>query len=190
MKSLKQIKEAPTIIFAHGIAGYARMLLPFVMPLFESGYNIIAPDLKGCGYNSGLKGDFEWNLHVQNLIDVVKYAKENYNGKIILGGLSMGGPLAYAAACKEEVDGLVAWCLWDFSDKEFMTKETNTKQFTHFLVPIFKHVSKICGNLRIKTYKLVSYDTLTDSNSFNEMLKKDPQAGTHITLKAAVSLVT
>lgn len=182
--------KAPTIIFAHGIAGYARVLLPFLMPLYESGYNIIAPDLKGYGYNPGLKGDFEWNSHVENLVDVVKYAKENYKGKIILGGASMGGPLAYAAACKEEVDGLVAWCLWDFSDKEFMTKETNTKQFTYFLIPIFKFMSKICGNFRVKTYKLISYDTLTDSNSFNEMLKKDPQAGTHLTLKAAVSLVT
>ena len=182
--------KAPTIIFAHGIAGYARILLPFTMPLFESGGNIIAPDLKGYGYNSGLKGDFEWNLHVQNLIDVVKYAKENYEGKIILGGASMGGPLAYAAACEEEVDGLVAWCLWDFSDKEFMTKETNTKQFTYFLIPAFKIISKICGSLRVKTYKLVSYDTLTDSASFNETLKRDPQAGTHITLKAAASLVT
>jgi len=181
---------APTLIFSHGIAGYARILLPFTMPLFENGFNIIAPDLKGYGYNSGLKGDFEWNSHVQNLVDVVKYAKEHFRGKIILGGASMGGPLAYAAACLEEVDGLVAWCLWDLSDREFMLKETNTRQLTYILIPVFRLISKLFGKLRFKTYSLISYDTLTDSQSFNEMLKNDPQAGIHITLKGAASLVT
>jgi len=182
--------KAPTIIFSHGIAGYARVMLPFVMPLYESGYNIIAPDLKGYGYNTGLKGDFEWNSHVENLVDVVKYAKKKYQGKIILGGASMGGPLAYETACKEEVDGLVAWCLWDLSDEEFLARETTTKQFTSVLIPIFKISSRIAGSFRMKTYHLISYDTLSDSEVFNEMVKKDPQAGTHVTLRGVVSLVT
>ena len=182
--------SATTIVFAHGIAGYARVLLPFTMPLFAKGYNLVIPDLQGYGYNDGLKGDFEWNAHVQNLKDTVAYAQKRFNGKVILGGASMGGPLAYAAACESHnISGLICWCLWDFSDKEFMTKETNTKQFTYILMPIFKVMSKLMGKFRIKTYKLVSYDTLTDSQDFNEMVKNDPQAGTHITLNGAASLV-
>jgi len=46
--------------------------------LFEKGYNFVVPDLQGYGYNEGLKGDFEWNAHVQNLIDTVDYAKKYF----------------------------------------------------------------------------------------------------------------
>lgn len=60
---------------------------------------------------------------------------------------------------------------------------------TFLLMPLLRLTAKLLGNLRIKTYRLVSYDTLTDSNEFNEMIKKDPQAGTHITLRGAASLV-
>ncbi len=182
--------HATTIIFSHGIAGYARVLLPFVIPLRARGYNLVIPDLQGYGYNKGMKGDFEWNAHVENLVDAVRYARNRFKGKIVLGGASMGGPLAYAAACKcDMVDALVCWCLWDFSDREFMLKETNTKGFTYILIPIFKIASRIFGNARIKTYQLISYDTLSDSGEMNELIKYDPQAGTHITLRGASSLV-
>lgn len=182
--------ESPTLIFSHGIAGYARVLLPFLVPIREKGYNIIAPDLQGYGYNDGIKGDFEWDIHLQNLKDTVDYARKRFKGKVILGGASMGGPLAYATAARyQNVDALACWCLWDFSDKEFMLNETNTKQFTYMLMPILKILSLIIGKMRIKTYALVSYDTLSDSKELNQLVKNDPQAGTHITLKGATSLV-
>lgn len=183
-------KDATTLIFAHGIAGYARVLLPFTMPLFECGYNLVVPDMQGYGYNDDLKGDFEWNAHKQNLKDAIDYARKRFNGKIVIGGASMGGPLAYSAACeKKDIDGVVCWCLWDFSDREFMLKQTNTKRFTYALIPIFKFLSKYLSKSRIKIYSLISYDTLTDSKEFNDLIKKDPQAGTHITLKGAASLI-
>ena len=182
--------EATTIIFSHGIAGYARVLLPFTIPLREKGYNLVVPDLQGYGYNEGIKGNFEWNAHVTNLIDVVEYTKKKFNGKIVLGGASMGGPIAYDAACQcDGIDGLVCWCLWDFNDKEFMLKETNTKGLTYLLIPFFKIGSLVFGNLRLKTTRLISYDTLTASQEMNNLVKKDPQAGTHITLKGAASLI-
>lgn len=61
------------------------------------------------------------------------------------------------------------------------------KVMTFLLMPLLRLTAKLLGNLRIKTYRLVSYDTLTDSNEFNEMIKKDSQAGTHITLRGAAS---
>ncbi len=183
-------KNAPTIIFAHGIAGYARLLLPFTIPLFERGFNLVVPDMQGYGYNEGLRGDFEWNVHKQNLIDTAKYARSRFKGKVVIGGASMGGPLAYAAACEDEnFNALVCWCLIDFADREFMINETSTKRFTYILIPIFKIMSKLFGKMRLKTYRLISYDTLTESDELNKLIKQDPQAGTHITLRGAASLV-
>ena len=182
--------ERPTLVFSHGIAGYARVLLPFLMPLRERGLNLVAPDLRGYGYNDGRKGDFEWNDHVRNLGDAVAFARARFSGQVYLGGASMGGPLAYAAAARYgAVDGLVCWCLWDFQDPEFMIEETTTGRLTYALVPLLKLCSRFLGSLRVKTHALVSYDTLTDSGAFNSLLKSDPQAGTRISLRGALSLV-
>ncbi len=181
----------PTIVFSHGIAGYARVLLPFLIPLFEKGYNIIAPDLEGYGYNDRLKGDFTWNIHLQNLKDTVDYARTVFKGKLFLGGASMGGPLAYATDVRYNcADGLICWCLWDFADREFMNKETQTKRLTYPMMPFLKFASFFFGKLRLKTYYFISYDTLTDSREFNDLLKNDPQAGTLISLRGAMSLLT
>ncbi len=181
----------PTIVFSHGIAGYARVLLPFLVPLFEKGYNIIAPDLEGYGYNDRLKGDFTWDIHLRNLKDTVDHARTIFTGKIFLGGASMGGPLAYATDVRYDcADGLICWCLWDFADREFMNRETSTKRLTYPMLPFFKFITLLFGKLRLRTHSFISYDTLTDSPEFNGLLKTDPQAGTLITLRGALSLLT
>jgi len=61
---------------------YAGVLLPFTKPLFERGYNLVVSDMQGYGYNSGLKGDFEWNAHKQNLKDVIRYTNSRFHGKV------------------------------------------------------------------------------------------------------------
>ena len=181
----------PTLVFAHGIAGYARLLLPFLMPLFKRGYNIVAPDLEGYGYNGRTRGDFTWDTHLQNLCDAVIYARQRFEGPIYLGGASMGGPLAYATDARYHcADGLVCWCLFDFADREFMTKETNTGRLTYVLMPFLRLSSVLLGKIRVPTEWFVSYDTLTADPTFNDMVRQDPQSGTRISLRGAISLVT
>ncbi len=181
----------PVIVFAHGIAGYARVLLPFLIPLYEKGYNIVTPDLEGFGYNGRIKGDYTWNTHLRNLKDTVDYARSQFQGPVFLGGASMGGPLAYAADARYNcADALICWCLWNLSDREFLKKETTTKGLTPLLLPLFRLAASVFGKLRVKTYSFISYDTLTDSSEFNNLLKTDPQAGTSISLRGALSLVT
>ncbi|HNT78186.1 MAG TPA: alpha/beta fold hydrolase [Anaerolineae bacterium] len=181
----------PTIVFSHGIAGYARLLLPFIMPLYEKGYNIIAPDLEGFGYNERKKGDFTFDVHLHNLRDAVKYARENFKGAVYLGGGSMGGPLAYAADARYNcADGLICWCLWDFADREFIQDSSTTKGLTYYLIPFLKLASKILGGVTVKTTRFVSYRALTSDPDFNSLIMEDPQSGNTISLRGALSLVT
>jgi len=182
--------KAPTLVFAHGMAGYARLLLPFLIPLRERGYNIVAPDLQGYGYNDGNKGEFEWNNHVQNMVDAAIYARNRFSGKILLSGASMGGPIAYSAASRlEKVDALICWCLWDLNDREFIINETHTGKYSYHLIPLFKALSFLIGNVSINMNLLISYDTLCNSDRMQELLKNDPLAGNHITLRGALSLI-
>jgi alpha-beta hydrolase superfamily lysophospholipase len=180
----------PTIIFSHGIAGYARLLLPFIIPLYEKGYNIIAPDLEGFGYNERKKGDFTFDIHLHNLNDTVKFARETFEGPVYLGGGSMGGPLAYATDARYNcADGLICWCLWDFADREFIKDSSTTKGLTYYLIPLLKLISKLFGKFTVKTTRFVSYKTLTSDQVFNSLIMEDPQSGSTISLRGALSLV-
>ncbi len=181
----------PTIVFSHGIAGYARLVLPFIIPLYEKGYNVIAPDLDGFGYNERKKGDFTFDIHLHNLNDTIEYARANFKGPVYLGGGSMGGPLAYATDARYNcADGLICWCLWDFSDPEFIKDSSTTKGLTYFLIPLLKLISALFGKLTIKTTRVVSYNTLTSDPEFNSLIMKDPFSGNTVSLRGALSLVT
>jgi alpha-beta hydrolase superfamily lysophospholipase len=181
----------PTIVFSHGIAGYARLLLPFIIPLYEKGYNIITPDLEGFGYNERKKGDFTFDTHLHNLNDTVNYARENFQGVVYLGGGSMGGPLAYATDARYNcADGLICWCLWDFSDREFISDTSTAKGITNYLIPALKFASKIFGKATVKTTRFVSYRALTNDPVFNSLIMKDPHSGNTISLRGALSLIT
>jgi pimeloyl-ACP methyl ester carboxylesterase len=183
-------KRNPTIVFAHGIAGYARLLLPFLMPLYEKGFNIIAPDLEGFGYNSRVKGDFCWDEHLHNLKDAVGFARKLFGGQVYLGGGSMGGPLAYATDARYDcADGLICWCLWDFADREFIQNTSTTKKLTYPLIPIMNLASVFLGKLTFRTTRFVSYQALTSDARFNSLIMRDPQSGNTISLRGVLSLV-
>lgn len=182
--------EANTIIFSHGIAGYARLLIPFLIPLFQRGYNIIAPDLKGYGFNEGRKGDFQWDDHLLNLYDAVLYAKNRFKGKIIIGGASMGGPLAYAMAARyQNVDALICWCLFDFQNKEFVRKNSKFGNLTYLLLPFLKFLKRFMGKVRIRAENIISYEDLANEDLV-EYLREDPLAGNRISIRATISLIT
>lgn len=180
--------KRPTLVFSHGIAGYARLLLPFIEPLYRRGLNLVCPDLMG--YGPGRKGDFTWNDHAANLSDAAEWALRRFQGPVFLGGASMGGPLAYeAAAGREGLAGLVCWCLWDMSDPEFISRETRMGMPARPLLPILRCIAAIAGRARIKTTSIVSYDTLTGDPAFNALVTRDPQAGTLVSLRGALSLM-
>ncbi len=184
-------EDKPTLVFSHGIAGYARVLLPLILPLYHRNINIICPDLKGYGYNNHARGDFSWDEHVTNLIDCARYARAKYHGTLFLGGASMGGPLAYEAAVRfRKIDGLVCWCMWDMSSREFIGNETSLGRKTRLLLPFMKLAERLFGKLRLRTTSLISYDTLSGNPEFNNMVLEDPHAGTAISLRAAISLIT
>jgi pimeloyl-ACP methyl ester carboxylesterase len=180
----------PTVVFSHGIAGYARLLLPFIIPLLEKGYNVVAPDLEGFGYNTRRKGDYCWDEHLANLRDTVAYARHLFHGKVFLGGGSMGGPLAYAADARYDcADGLICWCLFDFADRELITDSSTMGRMTFALMPLLRVMSVLFGKLPLKTTRFVPYRALTANPEFNMLIMKDPQSGNTVTLRGALSLI-
>lgn len=181
--------EAETIILLHGIAGYTRLMLPYIIPLREKGYNVVVPDLQGYGYSGGKKGDFEWKDHINNILDTIEYAEDRFDDRIVLSGVSMGAALTYAAACETDIlAGIVCWCLWDIGGEDFISQQATTGKYTFGLIPIFRFLSSII-NFRIKLNMFIDYNALSDSQELIDLIINDPKAGRYITLKGAASLI-
>ena len=183
--------NVPTIIFLHGIAGYARLMLPFTSRLFKLGYNVVAPDLMGYGYNSEKHGHFTWDQHVNNIIDVINWAASHFKGDLFLGGASMGGPLAYATSCiSQKIKGTICWCLWDLQDPDFIKNQTNLGKIALKAKGLFKFFGKALPSLRIPAPWVIGYETLSDPNEdIDEYVLNDRLAGRKISLAGATSLM-
>lgn len=183
-------KKAPTIVFSHGMAGYGRLLAPYAYHLYNNGFNVILPDLIGYGHNKGKRGHWRWEQLVQNLIDTCTYAKENFNDNVFLAGASMGGALAYHAVCHgAPVKAVTSYCLYDYHDMEFMRESSGHGAFADTMHKSLNIFAKILPTFNLPASMVASYDNLSDSKEFNNLIKNDPLAGNKITLQAVNEMV-
>ena len=87
------INENPTdkwAIVVHGYTSEGKLVSAKAKHLYDMGYNVLVPDLRGHGTSEGDYIGMGWHdrLDVVNLIDTT--IKENPNAKIVLHGTSMG----------------------------------------------------------------------------------------------------
>lgn len=182
---------SPTIVFSHGIAGFGRLLTPYAYKLFNGGFNVILPDLKGYGHNKEKKGHWAFSDLVSNIIDSYNYAKSKFNDEVYIAGASMGGVLAYNAACKiKDLKAVACYCLFDFSDDEFIRHSSNYGVLTKLIKSLLKVSANVIPKLSMPTSSISSFDNLSNNQKFNKTVKKDPLAGNVITLKAAKELLS
>jgi pimeloyl-ACP methyl ester carboxylesterase len=187
-----QREKRPTVVFVHGLVGYARLMLPFTVPLFDRGYNVVAPDLAGYGKTEGLKGDFTWNDWLLNVRDAVEYARARFGGPVVVAGASMGGPVAFSSAIRyQNVDSIICYCLWNLQSPEFIEGVVRFGRWSYFVLKILRAVGALIPRVRFRNGRLISYDNLTDSQELNERLRHgDPMASTLISIRGALSLIT
>lgn len=114
-------KSAPVLLLNHGGGGYGGMFVGLALAFHELGYTVVVPDQKGQGRSGGALGDFTVAETVQNIVDVCTWARQEYQGKLLLCGGSLGGGLTYAAAALlasrgEPPVAIVCLNLFDFAD--------------------------------------------------------------------------
>lgn len=86
---------APTVIFHHGYAAYARFYLPFLGCLWHKGFNVVAPDRPGHGLSGGRRGDCTVAALARLTQELIRAAiTPRFGGPVILMGSSAGGMLA------------------------------------------------------------------------------------------------
>lgn len=109
--------DAPVFIFNHGGGGYSRLFLPIALEMYARGYTVIIPDQRGQGLSEGSRHDFRLAQFVTNIVDVARWVRERYAGRVFMAGGSLGGALTYkAAAAGAPVDAIICHNLYDFDN--------------------------------------------------------------------------
>lgn len=180
-------KEAPTIIYCHGLSSCGRMMGHLVQHIFKKGYNIICPDLVGFGMTTEKHGTGTIGQFTRNLLDVVAFAKQRFKGPRFLTGISMGGALSYyTATCGADVNAIACFCLMDFSNVRFHSLST----VHHLLRPLFKGVATIFPGIYIPIQHFLKLDNLCQDPKVIEIFKSNPLALKSYTTKFLHSLIT
>ena len=78
-------------IFAHGYGASASDMTRWIRGIYEKGYNVLAPDLRGHGKSEGDYIGMGWDDRLDIISWINEIIKINPNAEIILFGVSMGG---------------------------------------------------------------------------------------------------
>lgn len=107
------------IIVLHGAGAYGRVMAPAAVLARQHGYETISPDMPGYGLSEVPRGRMEYGLWVDCVKDLIDAELERDSRPVVLFGVSLGGLLAYHAACRSRrVAGLVATTLADTREPE------------------------------------------------------------------------
>ena len=93
---LKGKENDPLVVLVHGFSTPAYTWEPTCQPLMDAGFRVLTYDLFGRGYSDRPKVDYDLDLFVQQLAELLEVL--HIQRPIHLLGLSMGGPIVTAFA--------------------------------------------------------------------------------------------
>ncbi len=107
-------KPRALLIAIHGLGSHGYTLKSIGEYFSERGYAVFAPDMRGFGHYSGLKGHvMSFDEYIEDMYNIVMQVKDQYLNKLtFLFGHSLGGQhvIRYVATYPEAVDGMILSC--------------------------------------------------------------------------------
>lgn len=191
LDSYKNPVAPAKVILLHGVGGNGRLLSFIAVPLFNAGYEVIAPDLPGYGNSIVKKRKVvydDWTNLVSFLIDQEK-AKDQR--PVFVFGLSAGGMLAYhTAANNPQVAGVIATNLLDQRDKRVRDVSIGSKLKSRVLVPMLKFTSLFAGGALLPMKKVANMKVIVNDEEVLKLLLSDEKSsGTKVPLRFLASLI-
>ncbi len=102
------------LIAVHGLGSHAMNMKNIGEYMSERGIAVFAPDMRGFGHYSGLKGHvMNFSEYVEDMQNIVMQVKDRFINKLTyLFGHSLGGQhvIRYVATYPRDVDGLILSC--------------------------------------------------------------------------------
>ncbi len=102
------------LIAIHGLGGHGHILKNIGEYFADRGFAVFAPDMRGFGHYSGLKGHvMSFDEYIEDMYNIVMQVKDRFLNKItFLLGHSLGGQhvIRYVATYPKAVDGMILEC--------------------------------------------------------------------------------
>lgn len=179
------------VFLLHGVGGNGRLLSFIGVPVYRSGFEVIAPDLPGYGLsviNSGVVDYYNW---VDMVSDLVEYELSKDERPIVLFGLSAGGMLAYHAACKSRnVSGIIATNLLDQRLQEVRDGSAINKVVSRIGPRMLTILSSINDGIMLPMKAVANMRAIVNDQRLVELLLKDKtSSGTSVSIRFILSLM-
>lgn len=184
-------KSAPTLVFVPGTSVYGLCYAEVLYEIAKKGYNIIAIDPRGHGRSEGSRGDYTIDELMQDVENVVKYAKKQFNNKVSLMGSSQGGIVCFYLAAKDiKVDSIICQNIADLQWEETHTIARYPK-LAKIGQPIIRFAGSILPNVKVSTLSYLDLKSIKIKyfGNLHNFIVEDPFTISKISLRAARSLV-
>jgi len=191
LDTYKNADASAKVILLHGVGGNGRLLSFIAVPLFNAGYEVIAPDLPGYGNSIVEKRKVVYDDWVNLVSYLIDQEKSKDQRPVFVFGLSAGGMLAYhAAAENSKVAGIIATNLLDQRDKRVRDASTGGKLKSRILVPILKFTSLFLGGAMLPMKKVANMNAIVNDEEILKLLLNDEKSsGTKVPLRFLTSLI-
>ncbi|KZX79051.1 hypothetical protein A3715_09540 [Oleiphilus sp. HI0009] len=171
-------KDDVKVIMLHGGGGYARLLSPLALDLYEKGYEVVMPDFPGYGLTDSPERKVDYLTWADLVVDLIEHESEQGQQKIVLYGLSLGGMLAYYAAARSKyVKGIIATTLCDPRLASVRAAFAKFPRMSAAILPLLKCLNPILGTLKLPLKWFSKMHALSNNAEFNQLVVNDPNGG-------------
>ncbi len=170
--------DAPIkLVLVHGIGGYGRIVLGFGTPFHPELCEVVAPDNPGYGLTTLPRGRIEMSTWTSLISDLIERELERDGRPVVVFGLSLGGMVAYHAACTAPVQGLMATALIDMTDPQVAVGVSRFTSLSKVTMPLARRTPRWMDGLRLPGRYLGKMDAISNDPRLSRLVAKDPYGG-------------
>ena len=170
--------DAPLkLLSVHGIRGYGRLLLGFGAPFRPDLCEVVAPDLPGYGLTVPSGAPLRFSTWVSCLRDLIDRELRRDGRPVVLFGGSLGGMVAYHAACVAPVQGIVATTFVDMTDPETAAGISRFSRLSRFTLPLARRMPEVLGRIRVPARLLGKMQAISNDAQLVRIIAQDPCGG-------------
>jgi alpha-beta hydrolase superfamily lysophospholipase len=174
------------VLLIHGAGGNGRLLAPFARMLQVHGYEVIAPDLPPYGLSTAKEiKSMDYQDWIEIITELIEREFKRDSKPIVLLGASIGGMLAYHAACmNKHVKGLIATTFVDTSNPDVRDQIAPNKAISRMGKFTLNTFPALLDSFQIPVSMVSRMKLITNNMELSKLIIKDPlAAGTKITLR-------
>jgi alpha-beta hydrolase superfamily lysophospholipase len=166
-----------TVMLLHGGGGHGRLVLPFGLPIWAAGHEVVAPDLPNYGRSIPGRERVTFDLWVELVSALVD--KERERGRVVvLYGFSIGGLTAYHVAAENPgVAGVIATMLADMRERDVRDAAAANRFLSRVVAPVGAALPWLFDGVRLRARTVAKVSAMAPDPELVRSLAEDPRIG-------------